>query len=411
MTSPLEEARPTVLVGFAEALSAPEVVWSLVDDGFKVIAFARKGKRSPLRYSRHVVCHEICAPESDLEKAISDLQDLLASLDAGNDHDMRVLLPLDDKAVYICSRVQLGKSWRLAGPSGSNADLALNKNLQIKAALSAGFTVPETLFAKTADEILNSSLAKTFPLILKPAQCVPMYQGRLHKCRHWVCANLDELKSAVAEWSERVPLLVQPFISGKGEGIFGLATSEGIRAWSAHRRLRMMNPQGSGSSACISQPVPSNIRSMAEALVNATNWRGLFMIELLRDHSGNLWFVELNGRSWGSMALSRRQGLEYPAWQVRLAMDGESSVGMSTSSLPAGLVCRNVGREMMHLLFVMRGAKSKALTDWPSVWKTLAKVFGIHKGDTFYNWRRDDRKVFFADCYCTMHDNLCRARI
>ena len=28
-----------VAIGFAEALSAPEVTWSLVDDGFKVIAF------------------------------------------------------------------------------------------------------------------------------------------------------------------------------------------------------------------------------------------------------------------------------------------------------------------------------------------------------------------------------------
>ena len=28
-----------VAIGFAEALSAPEVTWSLVDAGFKVIAF------------------------------------------------------------------------------------------------------------------------------------------------------------------------------------------------------------------------------------------------------------------------------------------------------------------------------------------------------------------------------------
>ena len=41
---PVEPSRPrpqdVVLVGFAEALAAPEVVWSLVDDGFQVVAFA-----------------------------------------------------------------------------------------------------------------------------------------------------------------------------------------------------------------------------------------------------------------------------------------------------------------------------------------------------------------------------------
>jgi hypothetical protein len=134
------------------------------------------------------------------------------------------------------------------------------------------------------------------------------------------------------------------------------------------------------------------------------------MIELLRDRSGNLWFVELNGRPWGSMALSRRQGLEYPAWQARLAMGQDPSLGITAASHPAGLVCRNVGRELMHLLFVLKGAKSKALTNWPSFWNTFANVLRIRKGDTFYNWRSDDQKVFLADCYCTMHDNLCRSR-
>jgi hypothetical protein len=173
--------------------------------------------------------------------------------------------------------------------------------------------------------------------------------------------------------------------------------------------LRMMNPQGSGSSACVSQPVPEDLKPKVESLIAATKWRGLFMVEVLRDHSGKPWFVELNGRPWGSMALSRRQGLEYPSWHARLAMDPKSPIGMNRSPAP-GVVCRNVGRELMHILFVLRGAKSKALTEWPSFWETLGRVLHIRRGDAFYNWRRDDRKVFLADCYYTMHDNLFRAR-
>ena len=34
----------------------------------------------------------------------------------------------------------------------------------------------------------------------------------------------------------------------------------------------------------------------------------------------------------------------------------------------------------------------------------------VRRGDTFYNWRRDDPKVFIADCYYTIHDNLFKAR-
>ncbi len=400
---------PTVLVGFAEAIAAPEVVWSLVDEGFRVVAFARKGQHSALRHSRHVVCHEICPPEKDLEASLSDLHSVLSSITGKGDDAQRMLFPLDDKAVWLASRVKLENGWLLAGPQGPNIELALNKCLQVQAAREAGFNVPETLIARNTDDVLTLSAKESFPIILKAAECVPIRQGRVQNCRKWICANPRELERATEEWAERVPLLIQPFIEGTGEGIFGLAAPEGVRAWSGHRRLRMMNPQGSGSSACISQPVSEDLRTKAAELIRMTGWRGVFMLELLRDHAGKVWFVELNGRPWGSMALSRCQGLDYPAWHVRLAIDEASSVGVVPSPAP-GVVCRHVGREFMHLLFVLRGARSKALRNWPSFWKTIGEVLGLHRGDAYYNWRRDDPKVFFADCYYTIHDNLFKAR-
>ena len=171
----------------------------------------------------------------------------------------------------------------------------------------------------------------------------------------------------------------------------------------------MMNPQGSGSSACISQPVSEDLRAKTEEFVTISGWRGGFMIEILRDVTGKTWFVEMNGRPWGSMALSRRQGLEYPAWHVRLALDEKSRVGLAPTPI-SGLVCRHVGREFMHLLFVLKGGKSKALTNWPPFWRTMGEVIGIHEGDAYYNWRADDPKVFFADCYYTIHDNVFKAK-
>jgi len=402
-------SQPIIVVGFAEAMAAPEVVWSLVDGGFRVVAFARRGRASALRHSRYVECHEICPPEVDLQASLSDLQSLLASMDGMQDDPQRILFPLDDKAVWISSRVNLAKHWLLAGPTGANADLALNKCLQIRMARDAGFCVPKTLLARSANEVCAFSASESFPIILKPAECVPVRGGRLQDCRKWICANPGELEHAMAEWGERVPLLVQPFIVGTGEGVFGLAAPEGVRAWSGHRRLRMMNPQGSGSSACTSQLVSEVLKTKAEEFIRVSGWRGGFMIELLRDNTGKAWFVEMNGRPWGSMALSRGQGLEYPAWQVRLAMDEKSPVGLAPAVTP-GLVCRHVGREFMHLLFVLRGGRSKALSEWPSFWKTMGEVMHIHDGDAYYNWRPDDPKVFFADVYYTIYGNLFKAR-
>jgi len=203
-------------------------------------------------------------------------------------------------------------------------------------------------------------------------------------------------------------LLLQKYVIGVGEGVFGLATPEGVQAWSAHRRLRMMNPHGSGASACLSIPVDQSIRQKTEALIGNARWTGLFMIELLRDRSGAAWFVELNGRPWGSMALARRQGLEYPAWSASMALAHGSYVCTAKSASP-GLVCRNLGRELMYLLFVIRGPKSAAMVNWPSIWTALRAILQTSRCERYYNWRRDDKRVFFADCFYTLRDNLFKA--
>jgi hypothetical protein len=399
--------RATVLVGFAEAIPAPEVVWSLVDEGFEVIAFARRGRSSALRHSRHVVCHEICAPETDVQAALSDLKSLLASIKQGGASPQQVLLPLDDKALFLCSQLQIDDGWLLAGAEGAHAELALSKYVQIQLAKAAGFNIPATALARTSNQVRDFVAASSYPVILKSANCILLEDGKVKSCPHWICANDEELESALASWAGRVRLLVQPFIEGTGEGIFGLATPDGVRAWSAHRRLRMMNPQGSGSSACVSQLVPEELKEQAEEFINRTGWRGMFMIELLRNEAGEVFFVEFNGRPWGSLALSRRQHLEYPAWQVMLTVDQDSRAGIVAANT-TGIISRNVGRELMHLLFVLRGPKSKALSSWPSIWKCLRDVVAFRRGETLYNWRRDDLKVFFADVSYTVKSNLLK---
>jgi predicted ATP-grasp superfamily ATP-dependent carboligase len=400
-----ESAPQTVLVGFAEAMSAPEVVWSVADHGCKVVAFARKGRRSALRYSRHVTCHEITPPEIDAHAALSELEALCRDIPHPKP---LVLFPLDDSAVWLSSRVPQSPDLVLAGPSGRAAEMALDKVKQLDAARQAGFNVPVTRVCATVDDLRATDQA--LPFIVKPANATWENSGRLRKGGVRICGSTREADAAVMNSGNKFPVLVQPFIPGTGEGLFGLATSSGVRAWSAHERLRMMNPHGSGSSACVSRIVDEHTKAAAERFVAQTGWRGLFMIELLRDRSGTLWFIEFNGRPWGSTALSRRQGFEYPAWQVELALNPESSAGQISS--PAGelLTCRHLGREFMHLLFVLRGPHSEALQDWPAFWKALPDVLRVHGRDRWYNWRRDDLKVFVSDCYLTVLNNVFKPR-
>jgi predicted ATP-grasp superfamily ATP-dependent carboligase len=398
---------PVIIIGFAEALSAPEVAWSLVDHGFTVVAFSRRGKRTGLRRSRLIRVVEVTAPESDWARTLQDLQGLVAKEWEAKPPAVAVM-PLDDRALWLCGRAEWPEGTRLIGPTGKALELALSKPRQLELAGASGFFVPRWLEAQRAEDVRGHQLA--FPLVFKPALAASEARGHLGRGRSWLCADAGELEAAVQAWGGEGPMLLQEYVPGVGEGLFGLATTEGVLAWSGHRRLRMMNPQGSGSSACagVARLDPEAQRA-GERLLAGAGWRGLFMIELLRDANGRLWFIEFNGRAWGSMALARRAGLEYPAWAAQITL--EPGRALAKPEMPVRtLVCRHLAREVLYLLFVLRGARSKALTTWPSFWRACFEVLRFGRNERWYNWRKDDPGVFAGDCLATLREQLFEAR-
>ena len=108
------------------------------------------------------------------------------------------------------------------------------------------------------------------------------------------------------------------------------------------------------------------------------------------------------------MALSRRQSLEYPAWTVKLALKPQF-VPDNNLDRTEEVVCRNLGRELMHVLFVLRGPQSRAIRKWPSLWGTLIEVIRTNRKSSFYNWRRDDWCVFVSDCWYTIREHVFKS--
>ena len=385
-----------VLVGFAEAMAAIEATWSLQEAGFRVVAFTRPGAKPALRRVRGVELHRITAPEDDVRAAAADLHALVETTGAA------AYLPLDDSAVWLAG--ELGDSEvTIAGPTGRQVDLALDKALQLRAAREAGLPVPETEVVQSPDDVAPAS----YPVVVKPARALYEVGGRLVRPTGGAVANEEEL-ARVREKGWYPPLVVQPLIHGRGEGLFGHATKDGVAAWSTHRRVRMLNPEGSASSACESHPVDESLVGPAERFLQSVGWRGLFMLEFLRDDEGQPWLMELNGRAWGSLALARRRGYEYPAWTVQAALD--ESFAPQVPENPPDVLCRNIALELVHLAFVARGPQSASLTGWPRVLPTIRSLLRISRRDRLYNWKRSQPRVLLADTLQTLREYAGRAR-
>ncbi|NUP46696.1 MAG: hypothetical protein HOW97_05195 [Catenulispora sp.] len=370
-----------ILIGFADAFAAIETAWSLTDAGHEVVAFSRRGTKPALAASRRVRIIPVTPPEQNATACITEVAEAATRLGAA------ALLPLDDLALWICDRT----NHRVAGATGKTATFALDKRLQIAAAAEAGFPIPDR---------------SPGPWIVKAALAVVEQNNRLLRPGGRIATTEEDVEQATTDLAG--PVLIQHLLTGTGEGIFGFATPTGIHAWSGHTRIRMADPRGSASSACRSTPVDPELRTRTEKLLTSINWRGMFMLELLRTPDGTPWFMELNGRPWGSMALALRRGFPYPVWAVNQALDPTFTPQTPTPE-PPHLTCRHLGRELIHLAAVLRGPLPDHPGPWPTRTATI-KALRPHRTDHWYNLRPGESRIFWRDTWTTLTTQASRLR-
>ncbi|MGA7705344.1 MAG: hypothetical protein WB998_10670, partial [Solirubrobacteraceae bacterium] len=240
------------------------------------------------------------------------------------------------------------------------------------------------------------------PVVLKPALAAEQRDGRLRRLAPRLVRDAAQARELRKAWGGQTATIVQRWVSGTGAGVFGIADENGVHNLSAHRRVRMMNPAGSGSSACASTPVPMELVGPIERMLDEAGWRGLFMIELLRA-GDRWWFMELNGRPWGSMALARRLGYEYPAWAAAQAFDpsAPSPQPPRERAPEEQLLCRHLGRELVHLMFVLRGPGSHPGA-WPGRGQTVKALLRGGHDSSWYNLGPGMRRLFVDDTLRTV---------
>lgn len=386
-----------VLIGFADALAAPEAVFSLRAAGHDVRAFARRGSRPPiLRWLDLGEAIEIAAPEHDAAQAVQDLGSAFAR--GGFD----LALGLDDVALWLIDRAGV----KAASATGPALAYALDKAKQIEAAAAAGLHAPPTVLARGPADIPDDL---AYPAIVKPSLAAELDGGALAKGGAFYLERRADADAMPVRAAGQAPFLVQPLIHGVGEGVFGFATAAGPVAWSGHRRLRMMNPHGSGASACEPATPEPELRAAAGRFIRAIDWRGPFMLEMLRDASGTPWFMELNGRLWGSTALARRMGFEYPAWAVAQALDPDFAPDEPPPR--PSIEVRHLGRDLLHLAFVARGPKSAFhRKGWPNLLGAIPKVLWPAAPSRFYNYDPAYPTFFLKEAAATVAGILRRKR-
>jgi hypothetical protein len=107
-------------------------------------------------------------------------------------------------------------------------------------------------------------------------------------------------------------VLVQEYVPGVGVGVFLLRWNGRILARFMHRRLHEV-PHTGGASSYRRAWWNDDLFADAVRRVAALHWQGVAMLEYRWDPESNrFWFIEMNGRFWGSIHLALYAGVDFP---------------------------------------------------------------------------------------------------
>ena len=342
--------------------AALAVCRSLGRSGIKVDV-AHVGGRSVAGYSR------FASRSLDLGIPSLDVDDyeqrLLAHLDRER-YDL--LIPVVDGACQIClqHRQQLERHVKLAIPPDDVFEYAHNKQKLGEKCSEIGVKYPRhTLITNYADLVDLDRSTVSFPCYVKPIHSCMILDNSLVNFRVRKVQDMAALEDFVRCHIGSVPIMVQELVSGSGTGIYLLA-EEG-RVLTAVQQNRLHEPaEGGGSSYRVAVKPSKLLMEQAERLISAIRWSGVAMLEFKGNaHKENWYMMEINGRFWGSLALSVSAGFDFPLWLYQL-LAGEGASAIRCKSPKWGMRQRHMSKDMAWFARRLRSEKqvSAILGHW-----------------------------------------------
>jgi len=344
----------------------------------------------PAVSSRHA-CDSQLHPDAWSRQA--DFQEWLLQITASEAFD--VLLPVSEAAIVACNAVEskLPQSLTVLAPSLDSQIHTLSKFAATRLAQENGLATPNTLFLGQPDswpetwrqDGFNLS-ALNFPVVIKSDNHF-LSNGAYRGGQTLLCESQDAaIRLLESRRDSSARFIAQEYIRGHGEGAFLLIHNGETRLRFTHRRIHEIWEYGGGSSLRESSHRKVLIEE-AHRLLNSFNYEGLAMVEFRQGDDGKAYFLEINGRPWGSIALALHSGIDFPLAWLELAMTGQT--GVAQKAYRAGLRCCNIfpGEiDFMRSAHSEQGEQKSGRVSAVGVWVAVMKsVFNpVLKHDQFW---------------------------
>jgi len=287
--------------------------------------------------------------------------------------EVRTILPHRPQGPYVLSKFYdtFDRHVDLVVPPLDTLKAVHDRKRLAEIAEDAGVAVPETRLLKDAVDWDADRIVKSRYNLLVDEYVDSFGPGESHIAKptyHFRAAEVLDTDGIRAEM--RHEPIVQEYVDGTDEYVFGALYDHGDPlATFQHRQLREDSYTGGGGVYRETVDVPE-LAEAGRAILDELEWHGLACIEYIEDaETGEFSLVEINPRTWQSLACATRAGADFPYWYWLQATGRperiypEYEVGVGTHYLFG---------ELEHLVSVAR--KRSSLVDRPSLSRTALDI-------------------------------------
>jgi protein-tyrosine-phosphatase len=296
--------------------------------------------------------------------------------------DFSLIVPSTEFSLSMCRSLNSNNPLRskLHIPNQAAIDCALDKWRSIGRARTAGMLVPESRYLDLSNHL---EPPQAFPVVLKPTRSLVAVNGTLQHIGATLVRAEHQWRSVVNSLLPDSSIVEQSVLTGHGVGI-ELLYQNGKRLWHfCHRRLHEgsgLSSIGGASSYRCSMQAPEQLLHKATTLMDELSWHGVAMVEFLEDLDGEFWFMEINPRLWGSLALAIDAGVDFP-WGLFLSVTGQLVPPQPDYRVPYST--RAIDDDLRWMAEQARTNRSVAVRE---AMKLIRPLLGKESWD-FFDWR------------------------
>ena len=223
------------------------------------------------------------------------------------------LIPTHEE-IFIISKYQKQlNNIRTLVPDFESLKISHKKNLSSALANQLGISIPFTIIPLSEADCIAFYIAHESPVVLK-------YENSNSSKGVFYISKPEQFEN---HYKNMGGFILQEYVTGEGYGVSMLYNQGQLRASFTHKRLAEKLSTGGTSTVRIGTR-NEMMEEWSKRILDHLSWNGVAMVEYKYDENRKKgWFIEINPRFWGSLALPYYSGMDFPYMYYQILRDGD----------------------------------------------------------------------------------------